>query len=92
MEGEPTTWKRRQQDVHIDINNNTNHSTNTDDNHNTCDTSDEDSRPAKRCKQRLALAATLTTSRKNTLKLHVGQRGPLVTLSAATLKINDAQP
>ena len=78
--------------MHTEISSETHHSVNTDDNHNTCDTSDEDPRPAKRRKSRSAPAATPTTSREHTPELHVGQPGPLVALSTATPEIDDAQP
>jgi hypothetical protein len=44
--------------MHTEISSDTHHSVNTDDNHNACDTSDEDLRPAKRRKPRSARAAT----------------------------------
>jgi hypothetical protein len=44
--------------MHTEIGSDTHHSVNTDDNHNTCDTSDEDPRPAKRRKSRSARAVT----------------------------------
>jgi hypothetical protein len=47
--------KRGRQDTHIEISSETHHSVNTDD---TCDTSDEDPRPAKRRKPRSARAVT----------------------------------
>lgn len=92
LEGKPATRKRGHQDAHTEISSDTHHSTNTDDNYDAYDTSDEAPRPAKRRKPRPAPAATPTTSRRHTPELHVGQRGPLVTLSTATPEINDAQP
>ncbi|KAI2601748.1 hypothetical protein GGR54DRAFT_70627 [Hypoxylon sp. NC1633] len=58
--GEPASRKRGHQDIHTEISNETHHSVNTDDNHNTCETSDEDEdlRPAKRRKLRSARAVT----------------------------------
>ncbi|KAF8847684.1 hypothetical protein BDZ45DRAFT_754641 [Acephala macrosclerotiorum] len=56
--GEPATRKRGHQDMHTKISNDNYHSVNTDDSHNTCDTSDEDPRPAKRRKPRPARADT----------------------------------
>ena len=44
--------------MHTEISSDTHHSVNTDDNHNACDTSDEDPRPAKRRKPRSARAVT----------------------------------
>jgi hypothetical protein len=44
--------------MHIEISSDTYHSVNTDDNHNACDTSGEDPRPAKRRKPRSARAVT----------------------------------
>ena len=44
--------------MHTEISSDTHHSVNTDDNHNACDTSDEDPRPAKRQKPRSARAVT----------------------------------
>ncbi|CZR65235.1 uncharacterized protein PAC_15135 [Phialocephala subalpina] len=56
--GEPAEWKRGHQDMHPEISSETHHSVNTDGNHNTCDTGDEDPRPAKRRKPRSAPAVT----------------------------------
>jgi len=50
--------KRGHQDMHTEISSDTHHSVNTADNHNACDTSDEDPRPAKRRKPRSARAVT----------------------------------
>jgi hypothetical protein len=75
--------------MHTEISSNTHHSVNTDDNYNSCNTSNEDPQPAKRRKPRSAPAASPNTSRRHTPDLHVG---PLVTLSTATPEINDAQP
>src|SRR3954470_16142803 len=47
-EDNPTIPRRGHQDMHTDISSDTHHSSNTDNNHNACDTSDEDPRPAKR--------------------------------------------
>jgi hypothetical protein len=44
--------------MHIEINNDNHHSVNTDDSHNTYNISDEDPRPTKRRKPRLARAVT----------------------------------
>jgi hypothetical protein len=76
--------------MHTEISSDTHHSVNTDDNHNTCDTSDEDPRPAKRRKSCSAPAAT-PTCRGQTLELHVGQPGSLVALSTAIPEIDNAQ-
>jgi hypothetical protein len=65
---------------------------NTDDNHNACDTGDENPRPAKRRKPRAAPAATLTTYGRHTPELRLGQPDPLVALSTVTPEIDDAQP
>jgi len=54
--GKPATLKRGHQDMHTEISSDTHYSVNTDDNHNPCDTSDEDPRPAKRRKPRSARA------------------------------------
>ena len=88
--GNPTTLKRGHQDIHRDISSDTHYSANTDNNHNSCDTSDEDQRPAKRRKPRSASTVTPTTSRRHALKVHVRQAGPFVALSAATPEIDDA--
>jgi hypothetical protein len=61
---------------------------NTDDNQNAYDTGDEEP-PVKR---RAAPATTPTTCRRHTPELHLGQPGPLVTLSTATPEIDAAQP
>ncbi|PVH70774.1 hypothetical protein DL98DRAFT_123429 [Cadophora sp. DSE1049] len=89
--GNPTTLKRGHQDMHTDISSDTHHSANTGNNHNACDTSDEDPRPAKRRKPRSASTVTPTTSRRHAPKVHVRQPGPFVALSTATPEINDAQ-
>ncbi|KAH6701257.1 hypothetical protein BKA61DRAFT_182525 [Leptodontidium sp. MPI-SDFR-AT-0119] len=91
LEDEPATRKRGHQDMHTETSSDTHHSVNTDDHHNTCDTNDEDPRPAKRRKPRLASTVTPTTSRRHALKVHVRQPGPFVALSTATPEIDDAQ-
>ena len=78
--------------MYIEISSETHYSVNTDDNHNTCDISDEDPRLVKRRKSRSAPVATLTTCREHTPELYVGQPGPLVALSTTIPKIDDAQP
>jgi hypothetical protein len=94
--GDPDAGKqgeeRRHQDTYIEIRSETHHSVNTDDNNNTCDTGDEDPRPAKRRKLRAAPAATPTICRKHPPKLRLGQHRPLVALSTTRSKMNDAQP
>jgi hypothetical protein len=45
--GEPPARKRGYQDIHIEISNETHYFMNTDDDHETCDTDDEDPRLAK---------------------------------------------
>ncbi|KAG9233179.1 hypothetical protein BJ875DRAFT_485394 [Amylocarpus encephaloides] len=92
LEGEPPTRKRGHQDVRTEISSNTYHSANIDDNHDACDTGDEDPRPAKRRKPRAALTVTSTISQRHTPELHVGQPGPLVALSTAIPEIDDAHP
>ncbi|KAL5313013.1 hypothetical protein ACEPPN_019439 [Leptodophora sp. 'Broadleaf-Isolate-01'] len=89
--GNPTTLKRGHQDMHTDISSDTHRSANTDNNHNACDTSDEDPRPAKRRKPRSASTVTPTTSPRHAPKVHVGQAGPFVALSIATPEIDDAR-
>ncbi|KAL2063229.1 hypothetical protein VTL71DRAFT_5033 [Oculimacula yallundae] len=91
LEDNPTTPKRGHQDMHTDISSDIHHPANTDNNHNACDTSDEDPRPAKRRKPRLASTMTTTTSRRYAPKVHVRQAGPFVALSTATSEIDDAQ-
>lgn len=86
------TLKRGYQDAHTEISSDTHLSANKDDNHNACDTSDEDQRPAKRRKSRSAPAVTLTTSRGHTPKLHLGQPGTPLALSTATPEVDDPQP
>jgi hypothetical protein len=78
--------------MYTEIRSETHHSVNTDDNKNACDTGDEDPRPAKRRKPRVAPVATPTICRKHTLKLRLGQHRPLMALSTTRSKINDAQP
>jgi hypothetical protein len=82
LEGEPASRKRGHQDTHTEINSETNHSVNTDDNHNTCETGDEDEdpRPAKRRKPRSARAVTLP--------LHLRQSPPPPTARA---EVDEAQ-
>jgi len=82
--GEPATRKREHQDMHTEISSEIHCSVNIDDNHSTCDTSDEDPRPAKRRKPHSAPA--LTTS------LHLRRSRPFVLPSATSLEIDDAQP
>jgi hypothetical protein len=78
--------------MHTEISSETHHSVNTDNNHNTCDTDDEDPRPAKRRKPRAAPAATPAICKRHTPELRLGEPGPLVVLSATTPEIDDAQP
>ena len=73
--------KRGHQDTHTEISSETHHSVNTDD---TCDTGDEDPRPAKRRKPRSAPAVTAP--------LHLRRSRPLVSPSTTSLEIDDAQP
>jgi hypothetical protein len=61
-----------------EISSETHHSVNTDDNHNTCDTDDEDPRPAKR--------------RKRHSPLHLRRSHPLVSPSTTSLEVDDAHP
>jgi hypothetical protein len=81
--GEPESGnlgeKRGCQDTHTEISSDTHHSINTDD---TCDTGDEDPRPAKRRKPRSAPAVTAP--------LYLRQSRPLV--SHSTTSLDDAQP
>jgi hypothetical protein len=58
LEGKPATLKRGHQDMHTELSSDTHHSVKTDHNHNACETSDEDPRPAKRRKPRSARAVT----------------------------------
>jgi len=92
LKDEPATRKRGHQDVYTEISSDTYHSVNTDDNHNACDTGDEDLRPAKQRKPCAASTVTSTISQRYTPELHVGQPSPLVALSTATLEIDDMQP
>ena len=78
--------------MRTEISSDTHHSAHIDNNHNACDTSDEDPRPVKRRKPRLAPTVTVPTSRGYTPELYAGQPGPLVALSTATPEIDDAQP
>jgi hypothetical protein len=82
--GEPESWKQREkkgrQDTHTEISSETHYSVNTDD---TCDTDDEDPRPAKRRKPRSAPAVTVP--------LHFRSH-PLVLPSTTNLEVGDAQP
>jgi hypothetical protein len=66
--------------MHIEISSDTYYSVNTDDNHNTYDISDEDPRPIKRRKLRLARAVTPP--------LYL-RRSPLL-LSTTRAEINEA--
>ncbi|KAE8440871.1 hypothetical protein EG329_006358 [Mollisiaceae sp. DMI_Dod_QoI] len=81
---EPAARKRGHQDMHPEISSETHRSLNTDDDHNTCDTGDEDPRPAKRRKPRSAPAVTPP--------LHPRQSPPLGSPSTARPEIDDAQP
>lgn len=83
--------KRRHQDLHTETGSETHYSVNTDNNHNTCDTEDEDPRPAKRRKPRAAPTAAPTTCRRHTSELRLGQTRPLVVPSTARPEIDDAQ-
>jgi len=75
--------------THTEINSETHHSVNTDDN-NACNTGGEDPRPAKR---RAAPTPTPTTCRRHTTPaLHLGHPAPLVVLSTVTPEIDDVQP
>ena len=73
--------KRGCQDTHTEISSDTHHSINTGD---TCDTGDEDPRPAKRRKPRSEPAMTAPP--------YLRQSRPLVSHSTTSLDINDAQP
>jgi hypothetical protein len=84
--------KQGHQDLHTEPSSETYHSVNTEDNHNTCDTGDEDPRPAKRRKARAAPAAAQTTCRRHTSELRLGQPCPLVAPSTARPETDDAQP
>lgn len=55
---EPAAQKRGHQDMYSEISSEIHHPVNTDGNHNTCDTGDEDPRPVKRRKPRLARTVT----------------------------------
>jgi hypothetical protein len=83
--GEPESGKRGEkrgrQDTHTEISSETHLSVNTDD---TCDTGDEDPRPAKRQKPRSAPAVTVP--------LHVRRSHPLGSPSPANRAVDDAQP
>ncbi|KAH7418667.1 hypothetical protein BKA64DRAFT_701183 [Cadophora sp. MPI-SDFR-AT-0126] len=68
--------KRRHQGLHAETSSET-HSVNTDGSHNTCDTEDEDPRPAKRRKPRAAPAATRTICRRHTPGLRLDMLAPL---------------
>ncbi|KAH9203147.1 hypothetical protein DL95DRAFT_167082 [Leptodontidium sp. 2 PMI_412] len=70
--------------MHTETSSDTHHSMNTDDRHKTCDTSDEDPRPAKRRKPRSA--PTVTTP------LHLRRSRPLGSPSTTNLEIDDAEP
>jgi hypothetical protein len=70
--------------MHTEISSETHHSMNTDDNHNTCDTSDEDPRPAKRRKPRSAPAAAPP--------LHLRRSPALGSPSTTRPEIDEAQP
>ena len=70
--------------MHTEISSETHHSVNTDGNHNTCDTGDEDSRPAKRRKPRSVPAVTAP--------LHLRRSRSLESPSTTSLEIEDAQP
>jgi hypothetical protein len=76
--------KRRHQDIHTKISSETYCSVNTDDNHHTCDTDDEDPRPAKRRKPHLAPTGTPPP--------HLRRSRPLESFSITSLEIDDAQP
>lgn len=78
---EPATRMGVHQDMHTEISSETHHSANTDDNHNTCDTTDEDPRPAKRRKPRSAPAVTAP--------LHLRQSRPRVSYSTTSVEIDD---
>ena len=70
--------------MHPEISSETHHSVNTDNNHNTCDTNDEDPRPAKRRKPRAVPAVTPL--------LHSRQSPPLGSPSTTRPEIDEAQP
>jgi hypothetical protein len=78
--------------MHTEISSDTYYSVNTDDNHNACDTSDEDPQPAKRRKPRATPAVTPAICHRHTPELRLGVPSPLVALSATTPEIDDAQP
>jgi hypothetical protein len=83
--------KREHQDLHTETNTETHHSVNMDDNHNTCDASDKDPRPAKQQKPRAARVTTSTTCGGHTPELRLEQPRPLVAPSTTTPEIDDAQ-
>lgn len=83
LEGEPATRKRGHQDMHTKISGGTHRSVNTDDDHNTCDTDDEDLRPAKRRRPRSAPIVTAP--------LHLRRSPPFTSPSTTSLEIDEAQ-
>jgi hypothetical protein len=70
--------------MHTEMSSETHHSINTDDDHNTCDTSDEDPQPAKRRKLHSAPAVTLP--------LHLQRSDPLRSTSTTRPEIDDPRP
>lgn len=70
--------------MHTEISSEIHYSVNTDDNHNTRDTSDEDPRPARRRKSRSAPAVTPP--------LHLRRSPPLGSPSTTRHEIDEAQP
>jgi hypothetical protein len=94
--GDPDTGKRGEkrghQDLHTKTSSETHHSVNTNNDHNTCNTGDEDARPVKRQKPRSTPAATLTTYCRQSPGLRLAPPGPLVTPSSTRSEIGGAQP
>ena len=68
------------------------YSLNTDNNYNTYNIKDKDLQPPKRRKPHVAPPVALTTCRKYTLELRLGQLKPLVILSTVRLEIDNVQP
>jgi hypothetical protein len=64
---------------------------NTNNSHNTCDTRDEDPRPAKRRKPRIAPAAAPITCRRHTSELRLGQPRPLIATVAEAVLVAEYQ-
>jgi hypothetical protein len=75
--------------MYTEIGSNTYYSVNTDNNHNTSDTDDEDPHPVKRRKPLIAPAITIAICHKHTPELCHREPSPFVALSATTPEIND---